>query len=129
MWGEFMPQGPRKPIAENDIRPRAMSEEQAVNVLIETPLPTTAGKFSEEEATVWPPAPVVTPDGGFKKSNKNYANAFIKVNKNKYRKNPLLHHLASSVDQLASALVAVAQPIVQRRIERPRKPINQAKMQ
>ena len=38
-------------------------------MVIETPLPTTAGKFSDDAATVCPPAPVVTPEGGFKKSN------------------------------------------------------------
>ena len=36
-------------------------------MVIATPLPMTAGKFSEEAATVWPPAPVVTPEGGAKK--------------------------------------------------------------
>ena len=44
-----MPQGPRKPM------------------VIATPFPITAGKFSEDKATVCPPAPVVTPDGGAKK--------------------------------------------------------------
>lgn len=46
----------------NDIKIVQMIELQFY-WLIETPLPTTAGKFPEEEATVWPPDPVVTPDG------------------------------------------------------------------
>lgn len=40
------------------------------DLLIATPFPMTAGKFSEEAATVCPPAPVVTPDGGAKKLNR-----------------------------------------------------------
>jgi hypothetical protein len=37
------------------------------DILIETPFPTTAGKFPEVAATVCPAAPVVTPPDGLKK--------------------------------------------------------------
>lgn len=40
-------------------------------MVIATPLPMTAAKFAEEASTVWPPAPVTTPLGGFRKSKTN----------------------------------------------------------
>ena len=54
MCGVFIPQGPKNPM------------------VIETPFPMTAGKFSDEAATVWPPAPVVMPEGGAKKLKRYY---------------------------------------------------------
>ena len=40
-------------------------------MVIAIPLPMIAGKLAEDAATVWPAAPVVTPEGGFKKSKTN----------------------------------------------------------
>lgn len=41
------------------------------NLLMATPLSTTAAKVPEVAVTVWPPAPVTTPAGGLKKSKTN----------------------------------------------------------
>ena len=41
-------------------------------MVMATPLPMRAGKLEEEAATVCPPSPVVTPEGGLRKSKVYY---------------------------------------------------------
>lgn len=42
-----------------------------------TPFPITAGKFADDASTVWPAAPLTTPEGGARKSNTNYIDEIV----------------------------------------------------